>query len=194
MKKYTAGFSLVEILIGVSIASVVSILLISLISNNTSLVSDQNSKVNQGLEINNAKPIIDETLKSGSSIVAQYPLTGTPTYSTGSEAVVLSVPSVNATEMVIANTFDYLVIYKDPQSPKILRKKVLVDPLSSRKEEDRVLLTKLSLLQFNYMNTAGTPVSPTLSTKIGYIINISDFLATEEKISSISGSINLRNN
>lgn len=192
--KRMRGFSLVEILIGVSIASVAGVILISLLSQNSSLVSDQNVKINQGLEINTARPLIDETLKAGSSIVSQYPATGSPTYTTGTESIVLSVPSINAQGLTINNTYDYLVLFKDPDNPRVLKKKLIVDPLSTRSSEDRVLLTKLSSIQFTYLNSSGQEISPTQASKIRYIVNVTDLVATEEKMSSVSGTINLRNN
>jgi prepilin-type N-terminal cleavage/methylation domain-containing protein len=185
------GFTLVEILIGVAAAGVIGSILVAFLTQNSRIYTHQNTKVNQGMELNTAFAEIEETIKSGGSVVSQYPATGQATHTTGLNTLVISVPSINAQGAVLQNSYDYVVLYPDA---KILRKKVFPDAASSREQVDTVLSTKLSKLEFKYYDSAGQIISPVQSAKIGFIINVSDSIATETESSSASGQVNLRNN
>lgn len=185
------GFTLVEILIGVAAAGVIGSILIAFLTQNSQIYTQQNTKVNQGLELNNAFTEIEDTIKSGGSVVSQYPPTGQAQHTTGLNTLVINIPSINAQGAVIQNTYDYIVLYGDA---KVLRKKVFPDPASSREEMNTVLSTKLSKLEFKYYDSGGQIISPIQSAKIGFIINVSDNVATETHSSSASGQVNLRNN
>lgn len=188
------GFSLIELLIGISAAGIIGALLVGLLSSNSRIFSDQNTKVNQGLELNTASDEINETIKTAGAVVSQYPTTGQATYTTGLNTLVLSIPSINTQGTVIQNTSDYVVIHIDPQNAKVLRKRTFADPTSSRKNENRILSTKLSKIEFRYLDSADQAISPVQASKIGFIINVSDNVATKTRTSSASGQINLRNN
>ena len=188
------GFTLVEMLIAVSVVGVMGTILVSLLTNNSAIFSDQNTKITQGLELNTAVTHVEEAIKSATGVVSQYPPTGGATYTTGANTIVLSLPAINAQGLVIENTYDYLVIANDPGANKILRKKVYPNALSTRTTEDMVLSTKLSKLEFSYLDSSNSIVSPVQATKVGFIINVTDLVATESKTSSASGQLNIRNN
>jgi hypothetical protein len=86
------------------------------------------------------------------------------------------------------------VIHKDTQNPKILRKRVFVDALSSRKAENKVLSTNLSKLEFRYLDSNDQAISPVQAIKVGFIINVAGNVATSTRTSSASGQVSLRNN
>lgn len=188
------GFTLVEILIGITVSGIIGSIMVGFLSQNTQFFSTQSSKVNQGLELNTTSAEIEEIIKSASGVVSQYPLTGQPQYTTGLNVLIISLPAINAQGTVIANANDYIVIHQDTPNSKILRKNLYKDISSSRNNENTVLSTKLSKIEFRYLDAAGQPISPVQASKIGFIINVAENIATNTQTSSASGQVNLRNN
>jgi hypothetical protein len=188
------GISLVELLIGVSVAGLVGVLLVSLLTQNSRIYTDQNAKINDGITINNSVAKIEETIKSAAAIANQYQHSGGPLYTTGSSTLVLTQPSINTSGAVIENTYDYLVLSADTQNSKILRLILYPNAQSTREAQNQVLATNMSKLEFRYFNSLGESVSPILATRIGYILNVNQTIATQSQTSSTSGTVNLRNN
>ena len=188
------GISLVELLIGVSVAGLVGVLLVTLLTQNSRIYTDQNAKITDGITINNSVAKIEETIKSAAAIAAQYQHSGGPLYTTGTNTLVLTQPSINASGVVIENTYDYLVLSADTQNNKVLRLILYPNAQSSREAQNQVLATNLSLLEFSYYNSLGEAVSPILATRIRYVMNVNQTISTQTQTSSTSGTVNLRNN
>jgi type II secretory pathway pseudopilin PulG len=191
--KYFQGFSLVEVLLVVSVSSLVGVLLLSVFTQNNGLFIQQSARVAQGLSKNDAFTEISESIKYAASIV---PLSqGNPQYVTGLETIVLALPAIDAQGNVIDQTFDHLIISKDPQNPKILRKLLQKDDESARVSENKVLVTKLSKINFYYLDQEGKSVTPTSATKVNFVLNLNEATGlNRSEDSSSSSQVNLRNN
>ncbi len=185
------GFSLIEILVVLSIASIAGTLLVSSLIQNNNLFLKQSTKISQGVNLNDTTSQISDSIKNASSIAATCPCP--QVYTTNDQTIVAAIPSVNATGDILSNTFDYLVITRDSQNTAILRKIIYPNALSSRKSENQVLATTLSLVQFRYYDNNGNSVSPTAAGKINFTINVKPTNGLSSEQSSSSGQINLRN-
>lgn len=188
----TSGFSLLELIISISVASVIGIILVVILVQNNGVLFQQNAKVSQGLTINNTALQINDSIRSASGVVASN-LVGSPTFQTSAQTLVLAIPSLNPQGAVIPNVSDYLIITKDTQKPKILKKIIFVDPQSSRKSENMVLATTLKNLSFEYFNDQNNPVTFNSATKINYVLNLDETSGLLAQESSASGEVNLRN-
>lgn len=186
------GFTLIEVLVAAATASVAGILLITVLVQNNGLVYDQSAKVSQSLNLNDAASNINDLVKNASAIAATN-LIGSPTYTTNSSTLVLSLPSLDASGNIISDTFDYAVITKDT-NPQVLKKIVFKSPSSTRRVENIVLAGKLDSVVFSYLDDNGNTVSPTAATKVNYTINLKQKIGVGNEQSSASGEINLRNN
>lgn len=189
MKK---GFGLIEVLIGIALAGIVGTLLVSLLVQNQGLYIRQSSKVSQGINLNDAKAEINDSIKVSSGIVTNNPI-GSPQLTTGSDAIVLSLPSINSQGQKIEQTFDYIVIYQD-SAAAVVRKKLFVVPQSSRQTEDKVLAKGVSALEFVYKDSIGNIVSATSASKVNFTITLLDTSGYGQQQLSQSGEVNLRNN
>lgn len=189
------GFTLIEALIGVTISSIVGVLLISLLTQNNGLLTQQSAKVSQGTSLNDTETQISELIKSSSSVISSYPVIS-PQYMTGLTTLVLAIPALDSSGAAVDNVSDYVVITKDPSNSKLLRKMIFPDTNlpSTRKSQNQVLLTRLSLLEFTYLDNANQIVSPTSATKIKYVINQQENTGNGEIVTSANAQINLRNN
>lgn len=169
------GLTLVEVLIAMGIATVVGALLLVIIVNSTGLFLQQSSKIEQGVGTNDALSAVRNSVKEASSIASDYP----PNFTTSSTQLVLKLTSVDASGNLIPDSFDYFAFFKD-QSNFILQS--FPDPLSSRKSQDRILLTGLESLEFKYYNLANPPaeVPPVSAAKVKITLFSRENTATTE--------------
>ncbi len=191
-KEKSFGFTLVEVLLVAVVVAISGTVLVSAMVQNSGLFFNQQSKVSQGVNSNDASSQIIDSLRQASSIAASYP-SQSPTYFSGLETVVATIPAFDQSGQTIGNVYDYVVVTKDPTNPNILRKKVFPDPSSKRQSEDRVLLTKLSKINFFYLDKNGIVTSPQTAGKVAFVINLSEKTGIGSQESSTSGQIFLRN-
>lgn len=188
-----AGFTLLELLIAISVSIVAGSILVSLMTAGNGLFYQQGSKINQGLSLNDSVNEISNLIKISSSIASSYPASS-PQYSTDSNTLILSIPSIDSTGKVINNTYDFAVIARDATKNNILRLQVFPNPLSSHKSQNQVLSTTLSSVTFLYYDNNDQPVSPTSAAKINFTVNLTEKAGYGNQSSSASGQVNLKNN
>jgi len=187
------GFSLPELILALTIVAILGGILVSLLNSTNSVFYDQSVKVKQGLSLNQASKELTSLIKSSAGIATQYPPSGAAQYSTNSQTLVLKIPSLNQSGGIIDQIFDYAIITKDSSNPKIMRKKIFVDPLSQRKSEDKVLSTSLKKLTFIYLDSSNTAVSPAEAVRINFTIKLAENINFTQNESSSSGTANLKN-
>lgn len=194
MKKITgqSGLTLAEILVAVFIASMVGSLLLVIMANSTGLFLKESSKIGQGVGVNDALMLIRQDVKRANSVAASY-THGSTTYTSGANQLVLTLPSIDAGGNIIQNTYDYFVYLKDQN---VLRLKSFPNPLSQRKESDRVLATYVALIFFQYYNSSTPPeeVSPNLAAKIKASLVLNQKAGSSEEQIIATSEANLRNN
>lgn len=163
------GLTLVEILIAMGIATVAGVLLLVIIVNSAGLFSQQSSKVQEGLNINDALSQVRGSIKQASIISDQ----------SGSNQLVLKILSLDSAGNIIENTYDDFIFMVDQKN---LHFKTIPDPLSSRKTGDRILANNVDNLKLQYFNSATPPleVAPTSATKVRITLILKQNIATSE--------------
>ncbi|HLC88376.1 MAG TPA: hypothetical protein VJG66_04985 [Patescibacteria group bacterium] len=187
------GWSLVEVLIVTTVAAVAGGLLINLMISSNRLFFDQSAHITQGLALNQTELELTELIKSSAGIAVQYPVSGTPQYTSNSNTLVIKLPSLSSAGDVIESVYDFAVVGPDNVNPAILRKQIFKDASSFRKTENKVLSTNLSNLTFNYLDSSNNATSPALAERIGFSIELATKSGFSEKMSSGSGTVNLKN-
>lgn len=187
------GFSLIEVLITISIGAIIGSLLMAIFVQSNDVFFLERIKVAQGVNINDAVNFITEDIKSATAVTDGYPPPTPSIFSTSSQ-IVLKLPALALNGDVISDEYDYIVIGPDAASPKILKETTYLSPNSKRPSKNRILTTQLSTIQFLYADQNGNSVSPSSASKIQFIINLSENLQSESKTSSASANVNLRNN
>ena len=161
-RSHTRGISLIEVLIGVVLMSVVMLGFLSLYNTGQKYFVNQeaksdilnDSRVSLTWIINDIK----EAVKVEPGPVEIFDVS----YSTTANSVVLRVPSVDANGMVVdkENHQDYMVYILNPENPnQLLRILDAKDGQSHRKDKIRVLAGNISSLVFSYFDADGTTVS-----------------------------------
>lgn len=183
------GLTLIEILVAMGIASTVGILLLVIMVNSAGLSTKESFKVQNGLNINDALSKVRSTIKQASSVAASYTYNST-TYTTSATQLVLKVSSIDSSNNIISDTFDYFVFFLDG---KILRFKIFKDSVSFRQSADQIFSTNVSNLTFRYLNSADPPVevSPTSAAKVQIILTLMQRagVAVETQIATSEASL-----
>lgn len=184
------GFTLPELIIASSVAVVISGLLLVIMVNSTGLFYEQSSKVSQGVSVNDALSALRQTVRSASSIVSQYPETGTPEYSSSQNSVVFKMSSIDSSGNIIFNTYDYIVYYINKGK---LYERTLPNALSSRSGKTRVLSNKVNTIIFEYLNSAQTLVPPSSASKIKITLGLKEVIGGVSETHIATSEANLRN-
>ena len=83
------GFTLVEMIIVMSLTVIVSGMLAAILINNTELVYKETSRVSQGLDLNDALVNLKSYIRQAQIVAVSYPEGPSPTYTSSSTQLVL---------------------------------------------------------------------------------------------------------
>lgn len=192
MRNMVKGFTLVEILMVVSVSTVIGIYLVSVLLGNTGFSSKQNTIITQGISLNDLTDAINSQIRQAQSIAVGYPETS-PTFVSGASTLVLKIPSIN-NNGVIADKYDFVIFTKDNGNPKILRMKIIPDGVSTRVSADQVLTSMLNSIIFSYYDKSGGVVSPVGAFSVGLSVNVASGNGAGNQSRTSSTTTNLRNN
>lgn len=187
------GWSLLEVLIVITIAAVAGGLLINILVSSNKLFFDQSAQISHGLSLNQTTYEITDLIKFSVSASSQYPPSGNPQYLTDSNTLVIKLPAISQAGDIIDSVFDYAVIEADSSNSKILRKKIIPDAQSYRHAENKVLSTALDSIEFSYLDINNSPVSPGQAARIKFVVNLATGSGFSENESSASGIVNIKN-
>ncbi len=189
--KQSRGFTLIELLISMAIAAVVGGLLLVIIVNSTGLFYKESSKVNIGLNTNDALAMLRKSIKGSNSVMAAY-TAGSQIYPSVATSIVLKVPSIDQSSNIISGVFDYFVFLKDGTK---LVFKTFPDNLSSRKAQEQVFSTNVDDLVFEYLNSQDPPlrVVPPLATKVRITLTLKRKSGADYETNTATSEANLRN-
>lgn len=185
------GLSLLEIIIVMGVSVMAGLLLLVIMINSLGLFYKQSSKLSEGLSSNEALSHIRQTIKQASGIAASYTASGT-TYTSSATQIVFKVSTLDSSNNIIADTFDYFVYFQDQNK---LRLKLFPDASSSRKSADRIFTTSLDSLLFQYLSLSNPPleVAPTTAAKIKITITLKQKSGASYEKSTVTTEANLRN-
>ncbi len=164
------GLTLMEVLIAMGLAVATGTLLLSIMINSAGFFYKQSSKLQEGLNINDALSKVRQSTRLSSGVVSTY-TSGGITYTSSATQIVLKVPALDNLGNVIANTFDYIVFFQDQTK---LRYKLFPDAQSSRKSQDQIFSTSVDSLTFKYLDSQNPPneVTPVSATKVRIILSL----------------------
>jgi type II secretory pathway pseudopilin PulG len=142
------GFSLVEIIFAVVIFIFILAALVFIYVNYSKFYNRQQAELKIGDSAREAAKELQADALQGDQIVANHSFSGV-TYTTGQHALVLELPSMNATGEIVSDKHDYVVFYL---SGKNLYRLVQIDAASSRAQGLNKISDSVSSLNFTYNN------------------------------------------
>lgn len=185
------GMSLVEVLIAMAIAVVVGTLLVAIIVNSAGLFSNESSKLTQGQSINDLLLEVRGNIRGANSVAVSY-TDGSTTYTSGLIQLVLKIPSQDASNNIIAETFDYFIYFLDQ---KKFRFKTFPNALSSRKAQDQIFSTNVESLTFKYLDSTNPPleVAPISARKVRITVVLKQKAGAVFETKTATSEASLRN-
>ena len=185
------GLTLIEVLVAMGVAIIAGVLLVVIMINSAGLFTEQSSKVQEGLNINDSFAAVRGSLKQASAVAASY-TSGSTTYTTDTTRLVLKVASTDPSGNIIANTFDYFVFSLEQNT---FHFRTFPDASSSRKAADRILSTSVDSLEFQFFNSANPPVevSPASATKVRITLTLKQKNGLNYETQTSTSEANLRN-
>lgn len=194
------GVSLAELLLVLSISSVIGVILVQILLQNSLLVSEQTTAVSQGLGLSEVNIILAKDIKAATGVVTSIlDNSNMQGYTTDSNTLILKLNAIDSNQEIIYNVFDYIVVEPDSNNSNLLRKIVIpsVSPPSSRPASNTVILKELSLVLFEYIDSAGTgitnPANYPNTVQVNYTLTLSTDLGFTTKETSINNQVRLRN-
>jgi Tfp pilus assembly major pilin PilA len=160
-----SGLTLLEVLIALLISTAISGLLVSILINNSNVYYHESSAVAVNINLNDITAQMGSDIKQSLAVASGYPV-ASPTYTSNATTLVLKLASLSNTG-IIDNTYDYIVYYKDPTNPAILKRQIFVDPASTRIASTKIVTTILQTVTFRYLDNSGAAVASTASVKVG---------------------------
>lgn len=192
MKSNCRGFTLIEIIISLAVVSVSGILLMAIVLNSTNVALTQSLKVEQGVDINNALSQIKTLVKQSSGVLAYYPSSEAPVYTSSSSQLILNLPSIDSSGGGIPGFFDVFIFYQNGSQLKMQSFPALQ---SNRKSSDQILSNKIDLVSFKFFDDSNPPleVSPSIASKIRITISLKQKNGLKLETSIATGESNIRN-
>lgn len=167
-------------------------LIIAIFVQNTGVYNNQQAKITQGLNINDAITNINSNIRQSYFVADSYPIQN-PLYNSNQTTLILALPSLDQNSNPIDQKYDYVVTSPDSSNPQILREQLFPDPLSSRSAYSKVLTSNLLSISFTYTNDSKVPVSPNQASLVLYTLNLSNTQGAQIIQSSASGQTRIRN-
>lgn len=187
----SSGFTLIEVLVAMGIATLAGVLLVVIIVNSAGLFTQQSSKVSSGLSANDTMLELRNSIKISTAVAESF-TDGAATYTSDGDELVLKVPSVDGSGNLIENTFDHFIFSRQVLN---LRFKVFPDALSTRSSVDRIFATSVDFLEFRYFSAANPPVEvvPKEAAKVKITLTLKQKNGLNFETLTSTSEANLRN-
>lgn len=181
------GFTLIEAIVYIAIASIVLVIITQIFISQSQVYDAETSRADIELYAKQALNRMVQNSISARGVVATQVLGGA-TYSSSSSTLVLELQSIDANQNLISNKYDYIAFYLDPTDLTKLYMKIDADPNSSRKDTTTLLSTFVEGLNFRY-NIA----DPALATKVEIALNLARTVRGQNRTAQSSTSIFFKN-
>ncbi len=188
--KNESGFTLMELLLVVTITTAVGILLVSILVQNSGLFYQQNSRISQGVGENDALSSFRENAKVAKAVAISYPETGSAQYTSGPSQLVLKLAAIDSQSNVITGVFDFVVYYVTANR---LYVKIFPGSGSTRQPINQILSNNVNSVTFSYLDQTAQPVTPTSATKVRMMLTLAQKAGKAFETDVATSEADLRN-
>lgn len=161
-RRHSRGLTLIEVLVGMVLMSIVVLGLFSLYSTGQKYFANQDAHVDILNDSRLTLSMLSRDIKEAVQVVAGPVDVGGTNYSTSTTCIVLKVPSVDADGLIIDidNDFDYMVYLVNPNNSKELQRIVDgKDGVSSRLDGNKLLTENIESLVLSFLDADGVTVA-----------------------------------
>ena len=155
-KSLQKGISLIEILIGVVLSSLIMLALLSLYIAGQKYFFNQGAKADTIQDSSYPNEWISRDIRGAIQAVGTY-VGSSGTFTTSATVLVLEMPSIDAVESIIAGSFDYIIYRLNPTNSNYLERIIdAADGISSRSDSTRILADDANSILFRYYASDGS--------------------------------------
>ena len=144
MKNNSHGFSLMELVVVIGIFAVCSVILTALFIGQNRMYETETAELNITSDARTVFDDVDNYVRQSIRVISSY-----SSYTTGPQVLILQVQSVNASNQLVAGTYDYIVYYLTGTN---FNRTIFPDPASSRPAVTKQLASRINSLAFTYNN------------------------------------------
>lgn len=151
IRKYNSGVTIFEVIVAFSLMSVVIIILADVFIMHSKIFNTSSGKAEVQFQSVSMADVMGKYIRLADSVVEEYVIGG-ESYETSSSELVLKMPSIDASDNIIADTWDYIAFYRDETDVAKFFYEMEADPASSRVSIKKILSDYVSGLNFIYDN------------------------------------------
>src|SRR3989344_1376238 len=187
-RKPQAAFTLPEVLVVIALVAVMSSLLAGIFLSNNRFYENQSGEIQAVSAARQAADYLNEAGRASTSLSASIVYSWT-TYTQGANLVIFQMPALDASKAIIAGTYDYVILGRDPDNPFPTRLIYIVSaaPGSYRKSRLVELSNKLASINFTYDNA-----DPNIARNINYDLTLT-YAGRTPGSETVHGGVSLRN-
>lgn len=141
-----SGFTLIEVIIVIFMVGMGMLVLTSLFLNQNQVYQSQTAELTVTADARFALDEIDSSVRAADIVATSY-----SSYTTGTQVLVLQLPSINASNQIISATYDYFVYYLSGSS---LLRQIFPNAASSRQASTKKMASNVTGLVFTYDNAS----------------------------------------
>lgn len=114
------GLNLTELIVGIFVMGIVGWIIYNVYVSTGRFSGSEQDRIEVNVSANRVLTLMDQYLRQAKYVLAQYPVSGAPTYTTNDTTIVLALPSTLAGNILHATATDIVVFYRDGSALKIL--------------------------------------------------------------------------
>lgn len=149
MLKNKKGFTLIEAIVYLAIASILFVIIADIFITQSQVYDKETAKTDIDLY---AKTALDRTVEnslSATTVVASRTFSST-LYQSGNQTLILELPSIDSNQNIINNTYDYILFHLDPNNASKFFMQLDAASGTARADKTVLLATFVSNLNFRY--------------------------------------------
>lgn len=182
------GISVMETISVIGIMTIVLVMVAQMFSSGYNIYFLQGARIDAEVGAVLATRAISEAARGATEVEASSVINGT-TYTSDGDTLVLKLPSVNASNDIIAGSFDHMAVFIDPSDSKLVKTATQIATNSKRASGTRLITGSNLTLAFHYNEPVITD-----STRVqAYLVNTQTRRTTTVTAKSWT-AIFLRNN
>jgi type II secretory pathway pseudopilin PulG len=145
------GMTLAETLSAIGIMTIVLLIVTQIFIINYDVAIKQTSRIDNDVGAVFAVRRISDAARGATAVVASRTINGTA-YTTGTDTLILRIPSLDSSSNIIADTYDYIAFYRDAASPTKVFTDTETGSGSARLGGKRLMTAYNQIMAFRYNN------------------------------------------
>lgn len=194
-----SGLTLIEVLLAMGLSLIIAGVVGAVFFDSWKAQIGQEAYTELQQKSRQAVDEISSQVQTASGVVASV-TSGSTTYTTNANTVVLKMPSLDVNNNILSGT-DYIVFRRRPAATNNLERIVIADAASSRTSlrTPLILNDRTTTLEFQYYNLAGSELVPgtgDLTTSESLFVHVvsSKLVNGRTLVREIDNTVHLRNN